>query len=87
MHVDLEKDKKDTKYVPKDNVFDKMNWEICKSSLLLMCFGAAGANCYRFLDDSERWKNQPITIQLVRPQFEDEELIAVAEVIDEVCNN
>jgi amidase len=31
MHVDPEKDKKDTNYVPKDNVFDKMNWEICKS--------------------------------------------------------
>jgi len=37
-------------------------------------------------DDPELWKNQPITIQLVRPQFSDEELIAVAEAIDEVCN-
>ncbi|EXJ68811.1 uncharacterized protein A1O5_07742 [Cladophialophora psammophila CBS 110553] len=65
MRVDLDKDKKDAAYVPKDNVFDRMNWEIY---------------------DPERWKNQPITIQLVRPQFSDEELIAVAEAIDQVCN-
>jgi amidase len=32
MRVDVEKDKKDMSYVPKDNVFDKMNWEICKLS-------------------------------------------------------
>jgi hypothetical protein len=38
-------------------------------------------------DDPERWKNQPITIQLVRPQFSDEELIAVGEVVDQLCND
>ncbi|KAJ9609603.1 hypothetical protein H2200_005931 [Cladophialophora chaetospira] len=65
MKVDIDKDKKDTTYVPKDNVFDKMNWEIY---------------------DPEGWKNQPITIQLVAKQYDDEELISVAEVIDQVCN-
>ncbi|KIY00802.1 uncharacterized protein Z520_03468 [Fonsecaea multimorphosa CBS 102226] len=30
MHVDLDKDKKNVDYAPKNNVFDKMNWEICK---------------------------------------------------------
>lgn len=35
MHVDVEKDKKDPTYVPKDNVFDKMNADICKSCLRL----------------------------------------------------
>ena len=28
--IDLEKDIKDPQYVPKDNVFDKMNWDICE---------------------------------------------------------
>ncbi len=44
MNVDIEKDKKDMNYVPKDNVFDKMNWEICKSTSL--CPGAPRVDWY-----------------------------------------
>lgn len=29
--IDPEKDQKDVNFVPKDNIFDKMNWEICES--------------------------------------------------------
>lgn len=46
-----------------------------------------GTHPHCSIDDAELWKNQPITVQLVKPQFEDEELIAVAEVIDGVCNS
>ncbi|KAJ9628213.1 hypothetical protein H2204_009473 [Knufia peltigerae] len=66
MRVDPIKDAKgDINYTPKDNVFDKMNWEMY---------------------DPELWKNQPLTIQIVKPQFMDEELISVSETIDELCN-
>ncbi|KAH0837145.1 putative amidase [Fonsecaea pedrosoi] len=66
MRVDRDKDRKDVGYTPRDNVFDRMNWEVY---------------------DPERWANLPVTVQLVRPQFGDEELIAVAEVVDQVCNS
>lgn len=56
-------------------------------SQVLFCLRRVpGAHQHHSLDDPELWKNQPITVQLVKPQFEDEELIAVAEVIDGVCN-
>lgn len=32
--IDVEVDKKDEQYVPKDNVFDRMNYEVCKLSFL-----------------------------------------------------
>jgi amidase len=87
MRVDAEKDAKDTAFVPKDNVFDRMNWEICKfvfeGKRIVIVLLLTTAAC---TDDPELWKNQPITIQLVGPQFSDEELIAVSEVVDQVCN-
>lgn len=81
MRVDPVKDAKDTKYVPNNNVFDKMNWEICEFMSCLM-----GVKLTPSTDDPERWKNMPVAVQIVRPQFSDEELIAVGECIDQVCN-
>ncbi|OAA55296.1 Amidase [Niveomyces insectorum RCEF 264] len=36
--------------------------------------------------DPELWKNQPVCVQIVKPPFKDEELIAVTEVVDAACN-
>ncbi|UNI18404.1 Amidase [Purpureocillium takamizusanense] len=58
-------DVKDGNYIPKENVFDKMNWEAY---------------------DPELWKNQPVCVQIVKPPYQDEELIAVAECIDKIYN-
>lgn len=38
------------------------------------------------LDDAKLWANMPVTVQIVRRQYEDEELIAVTEVLDTVVN-
>lgn len=38
------------------------------------------------LDDPTRWKNQPVTLQIVGRPFDDEELIEVTEVVDRVVN-
>lgn len=83
MQVDLDKDAKNTSYVPRENIFDKMNWEICELSLLTR--HRLFTDTF-LVDDPERWKNQPLTLQIVRPQYSDEELIAVTECIDQVCN-
>ncbi|EED17438.1 amidase, putative [Talaromyces stipitatus ATCC 10500] len=63
--IDTTKDIKDSNYVPKENVFDRMNWEIY---------------------DPQLWSNQPVSIQIVRPPFTDEELIEVTSEVDKVCN-
>ncbi|KAJ6445380.1 histidine triad-like protein [Purpureocillium lavendulum] len=63
--IDPVKDAKDNHYVPKDNVFDRMNWEAY---------------------DPELWRNQPVCVQIVKPPYQDEELIAVADVIDNLYN-
>lgn len=85
-------------YTPKDNIFDKMNWEICKLSFFFFffCFLSFAlfyfyycplSDSYRYLlDDPKLWENQPVTLQVVGKQFDDEELIAVVDCLDQVCN-
>ncbi|RVX67712.1 hypothetical protein B0A52_07835 [Exophiala mesophila] len=63
--IDPIKDKKDLNYQPRDNPFDKDNWEVY---------------------DPELWKTQPVTIQVVGRPYKDEDLVAAAEVIDQVIN-
>ncbi|KAL1867533.1 hypothetical protein VTK73DRAFT_4136 [Phialemonium thermophilum] len=36
--------------------------------------------------DPELWKNQPVCVQIVKPPYQDEDLIAVTEVVDQICN-
>ncbi len=87
MHVDVKKDAKDMQYVPKDNVFDQMNWEICKYfSSTSRGLVSLEADNWWAADDPELWKNQPLTVQIVRPQHSDEELISMAESMDQICN-
>jgi len=38
------------------------------------------------IDDAEKWRNQPVTVQVVGRPFMDEELIGVTEVVDGICN-
>jgi amidase len=43
-------------------------------------------NMLTSIDDVEKWQNQPVTLQIVARPYQDEELIAISEVIDNVCN-
>jgi Asp-tRNA(Asn)/Glu-tRNA(Gln) amidotransferase A subunit family amidase len=43
-------------------------------------------NLLTSIDDVEKWKNQPVTLQIVARPYQDEELIAISEIIDNVCN-
>lgn len=38
------------------------------------------------IDDPELWSKQPVAIQIIARPFDDEELIAVTEVVDRVVN-
>lgn len=80
--INPEKDIKDATYVPRgDNPFDSMNQEICKCGTLELGF----ANMVT--DDPVLWKGAPMSIQVVRQQYQDEELVAVTRIIDGVLNS
>jgi amidase len=70
VRINAEQDAKDENYVPKSNPFDVANHDLLLTSI----------------DDVEKWKNQPVTLQIVTRPYQDEELIAISEVIDNVCN-
>jgi len=39
-----------------------------------------------FTDDPQLWSNQPVCVQIVKPPYKDEELIAVAAEVDKIYN-
>ncbi len=88
LKIDAVKDVKDMGYNARDgNPFDKENWEICKLfSLsfieLKICWGTDAVR----IDDPELWKNQAVCLQIVGRPCRDEELIAVTQAVDKICN-
>lgn len=79
-------DAKNMDYVPQDNVFDRMNWEACESppTVCSLCFSFLCSGF--FTDDPQLWSNQPVCVQIVKPPYKDEELIAVAAEVDKIYN-
>jgi len=87
--IDPAKDARDSSYSPRNNPFDAENWQICEfHSLVVGCLFLGHTTNLDLIDvdDPELWKNQPVTLQIVGRPCQDEELIAVTQSIDRICN-
>ena len=70
--VDQTKDKVEASYVPA-NKEDKYNYDLC------MCKASACFNILTPLDTPERYRDAPVSLQLVARRLQEEKLLAALE--------